>query len=173
MTLVTPINAEQQKLVVDRTLDFIRRAEDLLQHKFVPLPVLFDLKGRASGMYRVRGKQRVIRYNPWIFASHFEDCLATTVPHEVAHYVTDHLFGLRNIRPHGREWQAVMHGFDADASVTANYSLAGIPQRQSRKFSYLCACDTHLLGLQRHRRFQAGQMSYRCRRCGETLRPQQ
>jgi len=170
MDYVTPIDSRQQLEVIERTLYYIRCGERIFERNFDPVPVVFDLKGRASGMYRVQGRQRVIRYNPWIFASHYDDCLASTVPHEVAHYLSDVVFGLRTIRPHGREWKALMKAFGADASVTANYSLQGVPLKRTVKFSYCCGCDQHFLGTQRHRRILSGQASYRCRRCGETLR---
>jgi len=170
MNYITPIDSRQEREVLERTLHYIGCGEDIFERSFDQVPVFFDLKGRASGMYRVRGCQRVIRYNPWIFASYYDDCLASTVPHEVAHYLSDVVFGLRNIRPHGREWKALMKAFGADASVTASYSLEGVPLRRTAKFRYYCACDQHFLGTQRHRRIVSGRTSYRCRRCGETLR---
>ena len=173
MDYVTPIGSDQQNLVVVRTQDYLDRARQHFGRDFAPLPVRFDLRGRASGMYRVKGGSREIRYNPWLFAAYFDDCLDATVPHEVAHYITDALFGLRNIRPHGREWKAVMAVFDADPSVTANYSLEGIPLRRSTRVRYLCPCDSHMLGIRRHQKVVAGMARYRCRRCGEILTPGQ
>lgn len=166
---VTPIDSRQQREVEARTLHFIGRGEDIFNRRFDGLPVTFDLRGRASGMYRVQGKQRQIRYNPWIFSAYYEDCLASTVPHEVAHYLADVVWGLRNIRPHGGEWKGIMAAFGADASVTSNYSLEGIPQRRTARFSYRCACNTHQLGAQRHGRILSGRAVYRCRRCGSPL----
>jgi len=171
MNQVTPIDSNQQRLVTEETRRFIRAGEAIFARPFADIPVVFDLRGRASGMYRVRGRERQIRYNPWLFARYYEDCLTSTVPHEVAHYLADVMFGLRNIRPHGREWQAIMAAFGADASVTADYSLDGIPLRQTRKYGYRCGCDTHWLGVVRDRRVRAGKAQYRCRRCGETLQP--
>jgi len=132
--------------------------------------VLFDLKGRSAGMYRVAGHRRVIRYNPYLFAKYPQDNLAVTVPHEVAHYVTDVLFGLRRVRPHGAEWQAVMRAFEADASRTADYDLTGIPVRTQRRFGYRCACFVHQLSTRRHNQVRRGAARYYCRACGEELR---
>jgi len=171
MNQVTPINATQQQQVTEETLRFIRMGETLFDRPFSDIPVLFDLRGRASGMYRVRGRERRIRYNPWLFARYYENCMASTVPHEVAHYLSDVVYGLRNIRPHGREWRAIMAAFGADASVTADYSLDGIPLRRTRKHGYRCACDIHWLGALRDRRVRSGAARYRCRRCGEPLQP--
>lgn len=170
MDTVTPIDDDQRRQVVDATGRFIRLGAALFDRDFPQLPVLFNLKGRASGMYRVKGRERVIRYNPWLFARYYDDCLASTVPHEVAHYLTDMIYGLRRVRPHGPEWKGIMAAFDADASVTSDYSLEGIPQRRTARYPYVCGCDTHMVGALRHKRMRRGRAIYRCRRCGDQLR---
>ncbi|MGD2055902.1 MAG: SprT-like domain-containing protein, partial [Gammaproteobacteria bacterium] len=129
----------------------------------------FDLQGRAAGMYRVREGRRWIRYNPWIFARHLEDSLGQTIPHEVAHYVTDILYGLANIRPHGVEWRAVMHALGAEPRATGRYDLEGIPVRGQRRFDYRCDCTTHRLSICRHNRVQRSERTYVCRYCKAPL----
>ncbi|MEE9342616.1 MAG: SprT-like domain-containing protein [Gammaproteobacteria bacterium] len=169
--IIQPINDAQCQQVCELTQTYIERAMRIFEFKKVDVPVLFDLKGRASGMYRVRRGGRCIRFNPYIFSKYFEDNLASTVPHEVAHYVTDRVYGLRNIRPHGKEWQQVMHEFDVPPQVTGTYDLAGIPIRRQRRVSYHCGCATHDLTLQRHNKCQRGDVIYRCVKCGESLEP--
>ena len=95
--------------------------------------------------------------------------LEGTVPHEVAHYITHELFGLHRIRPHGREWKAVMAGFDADPAVTCNFDLSGIPQRVERRYTYHCACGSHELSARRHNRIQRGRGRYECLVCRTEL----
>ncbi len=141
----------------------------MFQFSPASVAVTFDLTGSAAGMYRVHGAERVIRYNPYIFAKYFANNLAVTVPHEVAHYVTDRLYGLRNIRPHGVEWKTVMRSLGADPCVTASYDLSGVPVRRQRRFSYRCECSTHQLSSCRHNKIQRGQSSYLCRRCGSAI----
>lgn len=162
---VAPITERQQEQVVTATRHCIERAGKLLQQKFALPPVTFDLRGRAAGMYRVYRDRRQIRYNPYIFGKYFTDNLTNTVPHEVAHYLTDMLYGLRNIRPHGREWQAVMRVLDAEPNVTCHYDLTGVPLRRQRRFSYRCACSAHAVSAVRHNRVQRGSGSYVCRQC--------
>jgi len=166
---VAPITELQQEQVVTATRHCIERAGKLLQQKFTLPPVTFDLRGRAAGMYRVRQARRQIRYNPYIFGKYFTDNLANTVPHEVAHYLTDVLYGLHNVRPHGREWQAVMRVLDAEPSVTCHYDLTGVPLRRQRRFSYRCACSSHAVSAVRHNRVQRGSGSYVCRQCRTPL----
>ena len=166
---VAPITELQQDQVVSATRRCIQHAEKLFGREFELPPVMFDLQGRAAGMYRVHKTRRQIRYNPYIFRKYFTDNLANTVPHEVAHYVTDMLYGLRNVRPHGTEWQAVMHKLGAEPSVTCRYDLAGIPLRRQRRFSYRCDCSSHAISTVRHNRVQRGLGNYVCRRCCKPL----
>ncbi len=167
--IIEPIGKQQQGQVCDATVACLRRAEELFQVDFEPVPVSFDLTGRAAGMYRSGRGERLIRYNPYLFARYFDNNLCTTVPHEVAHYITDRLYGLRNIRAHGAEWQAVMRTLGAEPRATARYDLEGIPVRRQRRFSYRCDCNTHQLSTARHNRVRRGQAAYHCRACGAAL----
>jgi SprT protein len=167
--VVAPLGSEQRQRVVEATRATIGQAAELFDRRFAQIPVTFELRGRAAGMYVVRGGQRVIRYNPHIFAKYFSDNLANTVPHEVAHYVTDALYGLRSVRPHGPEWRAVMRAFGAEPAATCRYDLAGIPVRRQRRYSYQCGCMTHSVSAVRHNRIQGGQARYHCRHCQTPL----
>lgn len=168
MSSITPIETVQQQQIIAVTESYINQASDILQHAFDTIPVVFDLKGRAAGMYKVKRSQRLIRYNPYLFAKYFDENLSTTVPHEVAHYIVDVLYGIRKTQPHGREWKNIMAIFDADASVTCNFDLDGIPTRRYQQFAYACACRTHQLTRIRHNRVLKG-MRYNCRSCKQEL----
>lgn len=170
MTIISPIDVQQQAQVVELTRHYIQQARDALQRPISDIPVLFDLKGRSAGMYRVRGRQREIRFNPYLFAKYFDDNLAQTVPHEVAHYITDVLHGLRHIRPHGNEWREVMQLFGVPPLVTGRYDLQGIPVRRQRQYDYTCGCAIHQLGARRHNMVLRKQRRYFCRQCqGELI----
>jgi len=166
--MIEPIGPEQQQQVLDQTEHFLCAAEQFFDRKFDRIPVLFDLRGSSAGMYKVLGKRRWIRYNPWIFAKYYELNLADTVPHEVAHYIVDVIYG-RRAKPHGPQWQALMAQFEADPGVTFNLDLSGIPRRQQRTHPYTCACDTHQVSSTRHNRVQRGRGSYLCRKCDAEL----
>lgn len=167
--LVTPINAAQQQQVAAATGDCIKRAGELLDCLLQPVPVSFTLGGRAAGMYRVQRGEREIRYNPYIFGKYYADNLVTTIPHEVAHYAVDVLYGLRNVRPHGAEWRGIMQLLGADPAVTCRYDLSGIPLRRQRRFRYRCACSSHAISTARHNRVSSGQVRYLCKHCGTAL----
>jgi SprT protein len=159
----------RQNQVVAATLDCIRRSERLYERSFPPPQISFDLTGRSAGMYRLQRGQPQIRYNPYIFSKYFEDNLANTVPHEVAHFIVNALYGHRKVRPHGVEWRSVMQRLGAKPSVTCRYDLSGIPQRRQRRFEYSCGCKTHAVSTVRHNRAQSGKGRYLCRQCRQPL----
>ena len=169
MLCVQPINKQQQDIVRRLTSAYIEQAAVFFKRHIEPVAIQFDIKGRAAGMYLVQDGKSIIRYNAYLFAKYFEDNIATTVPHEVGHYVADVLYGLENIKPHGMEWKKIMHVLGADASVTANYDLAGIPVRRQKRFTYDCGCMTHQLSAIRHHKVRQGKAAYRCKHCGSRV----
>ena len=75
-SMVQPIGEAQQQQVVEMTEKYVRQAESIFDRRFARVPVLFDLKGRTAGMLKIIGRQRLIRYNPWIFGKYYEEkCL--------------------------------------------------------------------------------------------------
>ena len=171
--LIQPLKNEQKQLVIEESQAYIQQATDLFKVKNATVDITFNLKGRAAGMYRVKRKifsqSREIRYNPFIFSKYFEDNFKTTIPHEVAHYISDLIYGLRNIRPHGKEWKEIMQAFGADAAVTAAYDLTGIPQRSKTLYTYQCSCREHQIGAIRHNRIEKQGSTYICNLCKQTL----
>ena len=168
-TVIEPINNQQESQVILQTEHFIKLAEKRYDRHLPNLPVQFNLMGRASGMYVVRNNERYFRFNPYLFAKYFDEALLQTIPHEVAHYVTDVIYGLSTIRPHGNEWQLVMRDFGVEPRVTGRYDLTGIPVRRQQRFSYSCGCMDHQVSCNRHNKIRAGKMAYYCRNCGDPI----
>jgi SprT protein len=166
---IEPINHRQEQQVRLKTGAYIRQASRLYKLDFPIIPVFFDLKGRAAGMYKVENTKRIIRYNPYLFAKYFEDNVATTVPHEAAHYVVDMLYGAGRVKPHGIEWQQVMLSLGAAPVVTGNYDMSGIPVRKQQRYTYQCACTLHQISAARHNKILRGQARYYCRNCSAAL----
>lgn len=151
---------------------YIALAERHFERPFERIPVLFDLRGQSAGMFKRVGERRWIRYNPWIFAKYFEDNVRDTVPHEVAHYIVEAVYGTRAGKPHGPRWQSVMAVFGASADVTFGFDLEGIPQRRQRTHRYVCDCRVHEVSTTRHNRMQRGVGRYHCVVCGGELSQQ-
>jgi SprT protein len=166
--MIEPIGVDQQAEVLERNAQIIGEAEQVFGRKFDQIPVLFDLRGTTAGMYKVHGKRRWIRYNTWIFAKYYELNLRDTVPHEVAHYIIDEVYG-RRAKPHGLEWRALMARLEADPGVTFKLDLSDIPQRQQRTHPYTCLCGSHQVSTTRHNRVLLGRGIYHCRNCDGEL----
>ena len=173
---IQPLSVKGKQQVIARTEFYIQQAETLFDIKRKlknrPVEISFKLKGSTAGMYRVQQRKREIRYNDYIFSKFFEDNINVTVPHEVAHYVTDILYGLNKIKPHGEEWKTVMKAFNADASVTANYDLSGIPLKKIPRYTYRCSCQEHELTSIRHNKITKRRYQYYCNTCKQLLQYQ-
>lgn len=169
MQQIEPISSLQRQEVIALTRHHIQMAGAHFQRSFALIPVQFNLSGRMAGMYKVVRVQRVIRYNPYIFAKYYADNLAVTVPHEVAHYVADMIHGIRKIKPHGREWQSVMQLFGVEPRVTCDYDLTGIPVRSQHRFDYRCNCRRYTMTTRRHNMIRRGQRRYQCPACKSTI----
>ena len=178
---IQPLSKKQQQQVIEQTHIYIKQAVDLFNIKNKTLEISFNLKGRSAGMYRVSRQsiwhigqmKREIRYNSFIFSKYYDDNFNTTIPHEVAHYISDLVYGLKNIKPHGKEWKAIMQAFDADAAVTANYDLSGIPLKRRSLYTYQCRCREHQLSAIRHNKIKKRRKQYCCNFCKQILQYKQ
>jgi SprT protein len=166
---IEPINVHQRDQVVELTLSYLEAAKQCFNKNFAPIPIVFDLQGKCACMYQRSAQGRRIRYNPYLMSKYFQHSLDQTVPHEVAHYVTDCMWPFRRVRPHGKEWRSVMEAFGVEPKVTGNFDLTGIPVKQYQKFTYSCSCKIHQLSAIRHRRQSSGMADYYCRACKQRL----
>ncbi|RZO19195.1 MAG: metallopeptidase (SprT family) [SAR92 clade bacterium] len=168
--LITPVSEDQRLQIVEATNSCVEKAGNIFSRHFSLLTIDFDLRGKCAGMYQVSGRKRRIRYNPWIFAKYYEESLINTVTHEVAHYVVDSIWGIRHVKPHGKEWRDTMFAMGVEPIVTGSYDLEGIPTRQYRRYSYQCDCRTHDLTSLRHRKIVEKGAIYRCQLCHSPLK---
>lgn len=129
--------------------------------------VAWDLRGQAAGL--ANGQRSLIRFNRELAERYPDEFVAQTVPHELAHLVAFKKFGGR-IRPHGREWQAVIVALGAEPRRTHSYEVT--PTRRLKRFAYQCHCpgSEYLLTSIRHNRIQRGH-AYICKRCLQPLGP--
>lgn len=167
--LIEPITDTQRDQVIKLTSRYLELAKQYYKKQFASIPIDFDLQGKCAGMYQRSAQGRRIRYNPYLMSKYFKHGLEQTVPHEVAHYITDCLWPFRRVKPHGKEWRSVMEAFGVEPKVTGNFDLTGIPVKQYQKFAYSCGCKTHQLSIIRHRRQSSGLANYYCRSCGQRL----
>lgn len=170
MQIVEPIDENTQGEIIQLVDAYIDQANSIFSAEFPPIDVSFDLKGRAAGMYKVAGTQRIIRFNPYHFSKHYEENMCETIPHEVAHYISDLVYGIRNIRPHGAQWKNLMLEFGVEPNRTFSYCLEGIPTRVHKRHTYTCGCKEFEITTRRHNKIQQQGAAYTCRECGGKLK---
>jgi SprT protein len=167
--LVRMVNQQLLESATRETQRLIERAQCHYGVILALGEIRYDLQGTAAGMVMFpHNRQAIIRFNPLLLEHNRQDFISQTVAHEVAHLVARTLYG-KSIRPHGREWQAVMHFFGVEPQRCHDYATEHLSVRKMRRFPYVCGCQTHQLSTIRHNRIQKGQ-DYCCRRCGEALR---
>jgi len=169
MTMITPINAEKENEVIKLVEYYIEMGSTLYKKKIPAIKTLFDLKGRTAGMYKIERGKRMIRFNPYHFAKYPEENFSETIPHEVAHFIIDQIYGMKNVRPHGKEWKALMLDFGVEPKRAFSYSLEGIPTKMHKRHSYVCGCMKFEITTRRHNMIQQGKAKYLCRECGGKL----
>lgn len=131
----------------------------------LPRPgVWFDLRGASAGQAHLgRGG---LRFNPVLLDENRCAFFDEVIPHEMAHWLVFHLADGTRLKPHGREWKAVMLDlFGLKPKVTHRFNVA---RAQPAPYRYRCGCRDHQLTPRRHALVVKGRR-YRCRHCAETL----
>ncbi|MEC4768367.1 SprT-like domain-containing protein [Halomonas sp. CUBES01] len=131
----------------------------------LPRPgIWFDLKGASAGQAHLgRGG---LRFNPVLMSENRRAFFDEVIPHEMAHWLVFHLENGPRLKPHGREWQAVMRDlFGLAPRVTHRFDIA---RAQPAPYRYQCGCRQHQLTARRHALVVKGRR-YRCRHCAQTL----
>ena len=150
--------------IIARTEACYVKAEQFFQRTFARPDIHLDLRGQRAGVAYL--DRNLLRFNGQMYRENSAHFLQQTVAHEVAHLIAHQLYGHR-IRPHGREWQALMTGlFELPADRCHNYAVT---RRRSTQYLYRCACPDHMpFTARRHALVKKGNR-YLCRRCGDAL----
>ena len=160
------ICAEVDKIVTRHYLI----AEKHFDRILTPVPTIqYNLTGKCAGMANsFTYPFPIIQLNPHFFEENKEEMLHQTVPHEVAHLITDKVYGDK--KPHGPEWKSVMRLFGLEPKRCHAYDTSQvILKRKTRCFTYYCRCFSGVtVGLNIHRKIQA-YSSHRCRHCKKCL----
>ncbi len=139
----------------------------------LPTPtVKFKQSGRRAGVcyFNHFTKECTITINPDYFHNHHDDMINRTVPHEVAHYVSDMVYG-RLGRGHGPHWKSVMRAIGLKPDRCHTYSLEGVKTRSVAKpFKYICGCaEPNMVTLRIHTKIQERGAKYTCRKCRKKI----
>jgi len=156
--------AELQHQLLEAVERRFRQAEAFFGRAFPRPRIRCDIRGQAAGMAYPQTNR--LRFNPYFLRHAPHPFLREVIPHEIAHLLAYTLHG--KVRPHGREWQRLMHEvFTIAPRRTHDFSLEALP---AQRHAYRCGCSEHQLTTIRHNRIQRG-VEYRCRHCQQPLRP--
>lgn len=165
---------DELKAVRARVTECLALASAHFGRDFPEIPVLFNLTGKTGGMFRYRidpNSHQLIdlsfRFNRILARENLAEYLGQVCPHEVAHYITRSVWGMR-VSTHGKEWQSVMTGvfkLAPDRCHSMDTSRA-----MKKEFLYQCGCGgrEHRLSTTRHNRVARGYI-YHCNKCGKNL----
>jgi len=158
-----------------KVLDCITKAENAFSRHSIPMiDIKYDLRGRCAGQYTrvnrsglhksVGLSYRSFRFNPVLLQENYEDYLENTVPHEVAHYITDLVYP--HAKPHGREWKGVMESvLGVSATRCHKYDTTNSRVRTVRRVAYTCACGhEHNVTVNMHNKILRGSVRI-CKKC--------
>ena len=151
--------------LTDTTRTWVELASEIYGRKFRMPSVSIELGGACAG--KANYSRWLVKYNPEIYLRHKSDFENRTVPHEIAHLIAHTLAGKR-VKPHGWEWQNVMHKLGVDAARCHNYNVEGISRHHPRPYVYSCNCREHKLTSILHNRIQKGNWR-KCLACGTRI----
>ncbi|BFM48289.1 SprT family zinc-dependent metalloprotease [Marinomonas sp. THO17] len=137
-------------------------ADAFFGHTFLRASCNLKQRGKAAGTAHLQKNE--VRFNAFMYRQSPEKFLSTVVPHEVAHIIVYQIYG-SNVRPHGKEWQAVMRKvFGLSPDRTHDFDVPP-PKTQ---FLYACQCQQHEFTARRHNKVMRG-TEYRCKTCLQKL----
>lgn len=153
-----PLLTTQLNTIIE---DCYKKGEAFFKQYFIRPTVTLDLKGSSAGM--AIPLKNLLRFNKELLINNQKHFLMHTVPHEVAHLVAYHIYGIK-IKPHGKEWQSIMKlVYNLPPERCHRYNIS---KKINRYFVYSCGCEAnkHLLTIRRYNAISKGK-KYICKRC--------
>lgn len=131
------LSKELQAKVVAKLKECIAIAEAKYERKFEMPEIRWDIKNTDGG--RANYREYLVRFNLILCVENEQKFLDTTVPHEFGHlvnYIVNYDACVkegRKLRPHGKEWKAVMEVLKTPPKVTHSYDCTSIQKPKRRK----------------------------------------
>lgn len=161
------LTQEQIRTVQLAVVQYVQKARTRYAKDFQMPVTKFDLRGTTGGKADYRNNYILV--NQTLCAENFEHYVKQTIGHEVAHLIAHALHQGRRIKPHGYEWQSVMHAFGLPADRCHQYDVSNARARNVTRIKYSCNCSTHDMSTTLHSKMQLGQKRY-CRLCKGQLK---
>ena len=158
--------------IVDAVEQAYQKAEKYYNRTFERSGCTFNLKGACAGKCCYRSGYHFYRFNTTLAQENENEFLKQTCPHEVAHRITDIIYGnISSVRAHGKEWKHVMRNvMQIPAERCHSYDVRSV--KKSAKFIYSCKCKDkeHPLTKIRHNRIMKKEQQYVCKSCKQLLK---
>jgi len=162
---VDPQVAAEIRAAVDAACDVVRRRRPWFQ-----TPAVEFFRRRRTAGTALAG--RLVSINLDFWEQHRAEMVRQVIPHEVAHIAVHQQWqrvGGPRPRPHGGEWQRVMHlDFGLRPDVTHDMYTGDMGIRRQQRHAYACACKVHHVSTVRHNKMARGK-SYLCVACKTRL----
>lgn len=177
------VTAEMKAKVEAKLRECITIAERTYNTTIKFPTVRYDLRGTTAGWAHYSTWS--VNFNAVLMVENFESFLENTVPHEIAHLITDQVYPEAHKRgaptmtrngvfrrgkrsPHGAEWQSVMRVLGCEPRRTHDYDTSNARIRERKSYTYKCnGCGAEMqLGPKRHAREQSSPGSYWHSSCG-------
>ncbi len=113
-------------------------------------------------------RKNLIRLNPAGFDYNTDDMIHDTLPHEIAHLVTDHVYGL-DVPDHGREWKGVASMLGAIPRASSRDARMA-PDYNKTPHIYQCVGCSAEFALSTRRHITASKGRYYCNACKGQIR---
>lgn len=156
------INIEDKKALQAKGEDYFILAECFFARSFQRPTYLFNQRGKSAATAHLQ--HNLIKFNAILFKQNKSEFFQQVVVHEVAHLIVFQQYG--KVRPHGKEWQYVMHSvFNCPAQTTHTLDISDVVGKQ---FAYQCQCGSHQLTIRRHNKVLKG-ARYLCKNCNSEL----
>lgn len=145
-------------------------ADSTFGRQFAKPEIVYDLKGTTAGI--ADSKENKLRLNAAVLNNpkHYEDMVNDTVPHEIAHLITDAIDPYA--KAHGWKWRQIAELLGARPERCHAYDV--VPSRKQTRYQYTCDCNPariHNLSATKHWRIVDGKQIRFCKICHATLRP--
>ncbi|ABR74207.1 SprT family protein [Actinobacillus succinogenes] len=154
------------KMQIQRKLNAcLQKSEQFFDRTFAVPTVSYEVRGIKAGVAYLQ--KNAIKFNRTLLLENPSEFVNQVVPHELAHLIVYQLFG--RVKPHGKEWQAVMTNvFQLPAETYHQFDVKSV---QGKTFAYRCGCRIHQLSVRRHNKIQRERAVYLCQYCKGRLEP--
>lgn len=171
MNSITKVSREHKLMVETVVLDCLDKAQRKFGvHKVTKIPeIRYTTKGSAAGWACWNWGEPYIGINPILLNENPDEMINVTVPHEVAHIVTEEVWNGHPHKAHGKEWAYVMNVFGLKAERCHKMDVSTIRRMRGGEHIYRCSCRTHSLGKIKHNRIKRDGVVYRCKHCRSDL----